>query len=289
MKHPHNKQRPEIRALSLRMLSDKFLTVLLLAVAACLMIYSQIDKEQTNIVQNQVLETFAPAIDIASRPVSTLSDKINDITHSREIRAENIQLKAENEKLRQWYETALHLRAENKSLRDFLNVQIPEDKSFVTTRIIGDPGGNFVKTVLIPIGQSENIQKGHVVSTDKGMIGRIIQVSDSAARVLLITDLNSNIPVMVQNTLHRGILSGDNKNLMTLKRLPTDIRVEPGARIVTSGYGGVFPPNIPVGVVSSVNKDTIHVKPLSDLKDITYVQVIKTDINPVLESGQLSQ
>lgn len=235
-----------------------------------------------------VADVFTPIMSAASRPFAAFGESFEGVTSLRALKAENIGLKAENEKLHQWYESALKMQAENQSLRDLLNVHADPALSFVTARVVSDPGGAFVKSVLLPVGLKDNVHKGNAVMSGRGLVGRVVETGQRSSRVLLVSDLNSRIPVVIQNTRIKAILAGKNQDFMKLERLPVDGGISVGARIVTSGDGGQLPPDIPIGVIVEIGKDGVWVKPLSDISRIGYVQVISADIDGSLVTGDLS-
>ena len=97
-----------------------------------------------------------------------------------------------------------------------------------------------------------------------GVIGRVSQVSDSAARVILLTDINSRVPVLIESSRTRAIMAGTNSARTKLIHLPQGARVVPSDRIITSGHGGAFPPGLAVGIVASVSESGIRVQPFTN-------------------------
>lgn len=221
-----------------------------------------------------VSDTIAPAFEKISAPFVNFSDSFQSFRSLRALQAENIRLQAENARLQQWYEAALKFQAENKSLHDLLNIKADPSLSFITTRIVADPGGAFVKTAVLPAGESDGVHKGSAVMSGRGLVGRVTEAGQKSARVLLINDLNSRIPVVIQNTRIKAVLAGRNGDLLRLERLPIDSGLSVGARIVTSGDGGQLPPDIPIGTIEAINKDGVTVRPLADIDGLTWVQVV---------------
>lgn len=234
-----------------------------------------------------VSDLMAPVLQGISSPFSAVSENFEGLKTLRALKAENIRLQKENSKLQAWYETALKLQAENKALHELLNVKADPGLSFVTARVVSDPGGAFVKSVLLPVGTSDRIGKGNAVMSGQGLIGRVTEAGRHSARVLLVNDLNSRIPVMIQNTRTKAILAGKNKDLLKLERLPLDSGLAVGQRIVTSGDGGQLPPDIPIGTIVGVGKAGVFVRPLADLEALTHVQVINAEIDPALVTGDI--
>ena len=98
-----------------------------------------------------------------------------------------------------------------------------------------------MESLILNAGAREGVRKGSPVVTGDGLVGRIAGVGYRSARVLLITDLNSRIPVLVEPTGMRAILAGDNSDRPRLIRLPPGATVSPGERVSTSGRAGAFP------------------------------------------------
>ena len=112
------------------------------------------------------------------------------------------------------------------------------------------------------------------------MIGRVIEVGQHASRVLLLNDINSHIPVVVEGANQRAILAGSNVDMLNLIHLPPDVLVEKGSRIVTSGSGGIFPNGLPIGEVVEIKNGTPLVKMYSDPYAAGYVQIIEKPQDP---------
>ncbi len=118
--------------------------------------------------------------------------------------------------------------------------------------------------------------------SDEALVGRIAGVAQRSARVLLLTDLNSRIPVFVGPSRTRAILAGDNTAKPKLVYLAPDAVVSPGNLIVTSGHGGVFPAGIPVGIVKSVAESEIRAEPYVDRERLEFLRVIDYGLTGIL-------
>ena len=125
------------------------------------------------------------------------------------------------------------------------------DVTSVAARIIADATGPFVHTVLINAGRAQGITKGQAVVDERGLLGRVIGSGNRSARVLLLTDLNSRVPVMIEGANLKAILAGDNSGRPTLDYLPPGTRITAGARVLTTPDGGVFPPGVAIGTISA--------------------------------------
>jgi rod shape-determining protein MreC len=159
-------------------------------------------------------------------------------------------------------------------LRSLLRLVPQPAVSFVTARVIANSGGAFVRNFLVDAGSDSGVARGQAVITGDGLVGRVVEVGTRAARILLVTDLNSRIPVIVERSRQRAILSGDNSGRPLLEYRDPAAAVNIGDRLVTSGEGGVFPPGLPVGVVSAVNGGTPRVAPYVELSRVEYVRIV---------------
>lgn len=272
----------------LKTASLRLTPAVLVLLAVSLMVFHRANTLPVEKIRTSAMDAAAPVLSVVAAPFTAFTDKVEGLTGMHDLKAENIRLLQENAKLQQWYETALKLQAENQSLRELLNVKADPALSFVTARVISDAGGSFVKSVLLPAGVHDKVQKGNAVMSGHGLVGRVTEVGATASRVLLVTDLNSHIPVILQNTRTKAILAGKNQDLMKLERLPPDSGMTVGTRVVTSGDGGQLPPDLPIGTIVSIDADGVWVKPLTDIDKLTHVQIVSTEMDPALVSGEIT-
>ena len=201
-----------------------------------------------------------------------------------ELRSQNQQLRLQNGRLLQWQAAARKLSTENATLRELLNIVHDPRVQYVSARVISDSGAIFARSVLVNAGQRHGVAKGQAVVTGDGLAGRIISVGDGSARALLITDLNSRIPVVIEDTRERAIVAGDNSGRPQLTFIGRDNRVELGNRVVTSGHGGAFPAGLPVGVVSEIENGGIRIQPFVGFDRLEFVRI--ADFSGVIEADR---
>lgn len=284
----HRPHKSVLQTIPMRTLTTRVTPAVLVLIALTLMVFHRFDALPVETMRLALTDEMAPVMSAVSRPFVALTDSFDGVATLRQLRAENMRLREENAKLQQWYESALKLQAENQSFRDLLNVKADPSLRYVTTRVVSDPGGSFVKSVLLPVGRADGIAKGNAVMSGHGLIGRVTEAGTRSARVLLVTDLNSHIPVIVQNTRTKAIIAGKNMDLLKLERLPIDSGLTVGQRVVTSGDGGLLPPDIPIGTIVEVGKDGVYVQPLADVSTVSYVQVINADVDQSLLTGEIT-
>ncbi len=280
-------QKPVLQSLPIKTITLRATPMALALLAVTLLVLHRADTLPVSRLRIVVMDAAAPVLETVSAPFSAFVDSLEGVTTIRDLKAENIRLKEENIRLQQWYESALKLKAENQSFRELLNVKADPALMFVTSRVVSDAGGAFVKSVLLPVGIRDKVRKGNAVMSGHGLIGRVTEAGQNSSRVLLVTDLNSRIPVIVQNTRIKAILAGKNQNLMKLERLPPDSGMTVGTRIVTSGDGGQLLPDLPIGTIVSIKSDGVWVKPLSDIDRLTHVQVVDADADQTLVTGEI--
>lgn len=221
---------------------------------------------------------------IASWPVAPLafvrraSEAIGSLLALEE---ENARLREENRRLAHWQNEAIRLAVQNAALREALKMPpVTGTRRRTTVRIVADPGGPFVQTRLIDAGRDRGLEKGMAVVDAYGMVGRIVEVGERSARVLLITDFNSRIPVLVERSRDQAILEGRNGPLAELRFLPMNPSVAVGDRVLTSGRGGLLPPGLPVGEIVHVDDRRVLVRPLVDWDRLDHVTVLESDPVP---------
>ena len=274
-------QRPGVMAklATFRGLAQRFAFVSLFLLAFALMMLGKAETVVVERARAGIADIAAPILDALSRPVATVSDLITQTNEMMNLRDENARLREENGRLRAWYGVATHLAAENESLRNLLNY-VPQARSgFISARVVGDGGGPFVRSALINSGERDGVAKGLAALNEQGLVGRVTDVGQRSARILLLTDFNSKIPVMLETSRDRAILAGDNSAQPQLSFLPPNSRPKVGERVVTSGHGGLLPAGLPVGVVLGMRDGQMRVQPFVNWDRLEYVRIV--DFGPI--------
>jgi len=253
----------------------------LVLLSAGIVLLGKADQLFFDSLRTSVTDSVAPVLDGMARPLNALGSIVDHAKMVVTTYQENLRLSAENEKLLQWQQTALNLDAENRQLRGLLKAVPKTSVSYATARVIANSGGAFVRSILINAGTEDRVRRGQAAITGEGLVGRLTEVGDRAARVLLITDLNSRIPVTVENNVP-AVLAGDNSERPRLMYLASSDAVKVGDRIVTSGEGGIFPPGLAVGVVSAADAGGVRVEPYVELSQLGYVLVVDYGLSNAL-------
>lgn len=267
---------------ALRSLVGRFAFLALVGSAFALMLLGKADTALVERLRGAVSDGVVPVLEVLSRPAASVARVIDNVRELANIREENALLREENERLLRWQAAARLLEAENDALKDLLNYVPDPRASFVTARVVADTGGAFAHSVLITAGGRELVEKGQAVVSGQGLVGRVAEAGKRSSRVLLVTDINSRIPVVVGAGRLRGILAGDNTDRPKILYLRTPGAVSPGDRVMTSGAAGAFPPGLPVGVVTSVEETEVRVEPFLKRERLEFVRVVDYGLNGIL-------
>ena len=223
-------------------------------------------------------DAVAPVLSVAARPIDAVMDAGRWFSEMAALRQENIALKNQNINLRQWQLRAQAMEEEDKALRKLLKVVPPRTAAYITAPVVSDVGGPYVHAALLAGGTETGIEKDRAVINESGLVGRVIEAGANSARVLLLRDINSRVPVMAESANEKSILMGNNAELPTLSYLSVNSRIAVGDRIVTSGDGGVYPKGIAVGKVVSTEGGVVKVQPFVDATRLDFVTVVDSSI-----------
>lgn len=257
-------------------------SILFMAVSLTLFLFSALQPGSLLSLREGVTDIVAPVVRAASLPVQTAAEYVRVVSGLADLQEENARLRDENARLREWYQTALGLKAENAALQELLNMTAESQRKYVSARVISDSGSAYFRTLLVDAGSQTGVVKGQAVMGGDGLLGRVIESGQRAARILLVTDMNSRVPVFVESSGERAIASGRNGDVLTLDHLPLDAEVREGDRVLTSGHGGIFPRGVPVGDVLRGEDGRWMVRPYADSTRASFVKIVDTVSDPNL-------
>jgi rod shape-determining protein MreC len=258
----------------LRAAVQRILLPVLVLLSVTMIVLGKVDQVVFEPLRISFADATAPTLNALSRPIAAAGNLINQAYALANLYQKNARLEEENIRLLHWQQAALTLASENAQLRGLLKL-VPEPAiSFVTARVIANSGGAYVRNLMVNAGSDAGVARGQAAITGAGLVGRVAEVGTRAARILLITDLNSHVPVIVERSRQRAILSGDNSERPLLRYLDPDGAVKIGDRIVTSGEGGVFPPGLPVGVIAAIGGEAPRVEPHVALSRVEYMRIV---------------
>jgi rod shape-determining protein MreC len=243
---------------------------------AVLLVLSRIGHGAIADARDGLVDLTAPLMEMASLPAIEARRAMDRVQLYLAAFDELDRLKKENEALKQWEWRTKLLERKVAHLRALLNAVEEPGLVYATGRVIADARGPFVRSALINLGRRDGLRVGYAVINGDGLIGRTIDTGASVARVLLLNDLNSRIPVLVGPSGVRGLASGDNSAELQLDFLPEGARLYPGDEVYTSGSDGVLPRGLRVGVVAGT-PGAYKVRPYAELNSLDAVSVLFFD------------
>ncbi len=267
--------RARVTALSWRLFVHRFSLVLFLALAGSFLVVGHFRPVALKDARLYVMDGLSPLMDVFSRPAANFDEAVRRVTAYLNLRSENERLHEQVQRLERWQTLAAVATHENKELRTLLRY-VPEPRAtYISGRVIADTGGPFVRTLIMTAGARDGARQDMAAMTGDGLVGRVVEVGNNVSRILLLTDLNSRIPVMIAESNDHAILAGDNTGHPKLLYLPPDSSLKPGDHVLTSGHGGVFPPSLPVGIVTRADSSGVYdVQPLAELGRVNQLRLI---------------
>jgi len=259
-------------------------SLLALIIFSIILIYAEtIETKPLEYVRTFIKDVIYRSSAVISSPSKGFSLIASSVQSHLNVFNENVKLKEENAQLKEQVYDPDFLIFENKQLRQLLDEQIESSPNIISARIILDKQSPYLNSFVINSGSNRKIKNGMAVLHGKNFVGRIVDVNFFSSRVLLITDLNSKIPVLVQPSGHQAILSGHGMNEPTLEYLPKNHEVQTGEKVFTSGKEGIFEPGIPIGKVIINHEESgnakVFVSLFSDMSQIMFVNIKLEDKN----------
>ena len=249
-----------------------------------------IQAEAYGVTRRAADSVAAPVGGVLSGPIRLIEAGVDSVRGYFFAISENRRLKAELKEAHEWRDAALALRNTNERYRVLLGLKTDPPIPMISARIVTDTRGPFANTRLANAGEEKGVKPGYPVMSENGLVGRVIGVTTGASRVLLLTDISSRTPVMIDRTNARAILTGDGGPNPKLEYLRGQNPVQAGDRVVTSGDGGVLPRGLPVGVAAKGLDGRWRVVLASDSAPIDYVRILQfEDFSQLVNHKELDQ
>lgn len=256
-------------------------------VCIALLILSRLDHSAVRQLRWQIAQLMAPALSAALVPLEPVRWAGRHVSDGVDLLNKLEEARDEAQRLKGWEWRAKELERKVAELSGLSKLVSEPSLEFVTARVIANSSGAFVRSVIINAGTSHRIKTGFPVLTGDGLVGRVVEAGPQASRVLMLTDLNSRIPVHVGPRDTRAILAGDNGPYAKLTFLLPDAEVNLGDEVGTSGMGGLLPRGLKIGVVAA-SEQGLRVKPDADLDAIEYISVLLYESptpDPIVRDG----
>jgi rod shape-determining protein MreC len=249
-------------------------------------------------IEGLVVSITRPVQEAASGVADQLGEVAQTARDLRDLRRRNEELETENARLVLENVRLREIMVEAGLLRDLLNF-VQDNPAFgyqgahVLARVISREPTNIQRYITLDVGRESGIERNMPVTTDRGLVGRISAVGDGWSRVLLLIDSSSSVHALTQSTRASGLVEGQPDGTLRMRAIPQADTVSVGDIVFTSGLGGNFPRQIPIGQVTEVERkdyelyQTATVQPTVDFDHLEVVLVLTEFqvIDPLQEAG----
>ena len=208
---------------------------------------------------------------LISYPEKKLNQSFQFFTDYLNVYEDNQNLKNKIDQLNSQKLNNIYLENENKRLKEIVGDSTSISEGIIS-RVLIDKDGKFLKSIILNKGSKDGIKIGMVVLEKNYLVGQVIEVNYTTSRAILISDLNSNIPVVIEPGSFQSILSGTGKDYGLIKYSKNELNLDQNAIVYTSGLGGNFRAGLPIGKVNN-QIERLAVQFFSDLSQLSYVKI----------------
>lgn len=255
---------------------------LLIAASFGLMLLGRADGALTARARMALADALSPIYRMVAEPLAGMRQGVADLRGLVALQSETARLRDENDRLRRWYAVAVALEAENATLKADLHWIPDPGPSYVTARVVADAGGVYARAVLLSVGPNHAVRRGQIALDADGLVGRVSEVGERSARVLLLTDINSRIPVTLETSHARALLVGTNNPRPRLMYYAEGTHPVEGERVLTTSEANAFPAGLPIGVVHYTASNTPEVVPFAHLDHLDIVRIFDYGLTGLL-------
>ena len=238
-----------------------------------LIIFSKINLPFTNylnIVLNEIVYRSSFIVSFPEKKIIQIKDIIKD----HYILYDNYDVtKNELEQLKSEKLEIIFLKEENMRLKKTIDEYIYNSEELVA-KVLIDKDSPFLKSIIVNKGSKDSVKLGMAVLDGNYLVGKIVEVNYSTSRALIISDLNSKIPVSIEPGNIQSILSGTGKGHGKIEYVESEILIDDGSIVYTSGSGNIFKSGIPIGIFNKNENISEEVKFFSKLSQLTFVKLV---------------
>ncbi len=247
-------------------------TILVLLLA--IFLFWRIDNARAERFRLALLNQIVPNVTFLTSPIKSVGRMVTNMTSYADVYKQNKRLQLELNEMKKWREAALQLEQKNAKLRALNNLKLSPSLLWITGEIIADSGSPFNSSILINLGTDDGVLDGAAVADGLGLVGRISGVEKKLSRVILLSDVKSFVPAMIEPNNQEAIVRGNNSSVPSIDFIRGTSKIKPGSRIYTSGRGGIFPAGILIGKAILSPEKKIRTRLAANLSQLDYVRVI---------------
>lgn len=243
--------------------------VIVIALAVVLVLLGKAQSGLLDKARVHVTDMLAPVLQTVRAPVAGFDRWMGSVTEIFSVYQQNLKLKEENARLRQWRNVAIVLQGRVGRYQTLLHAVPDPQMNAVLARVIGRANRPFLQTMILDAGREHHALPGQAVVDARGMIGRIYLTGSRTSWVILLTDLSSRIPVTISASAGnsgniQAMMTGDNSAYPTLDMVSHTVTLHDGDQVTSSGDGGLLPSGLPIGTVVSDGSGGWRVALLAD-------------------------
>ena len=260
-----------------------------------IVLFGRADQDLGNHLRAGLDDVLAPAYAAIAGPVEALEHGTGAIGNLFNLANQNAELRAENAKLLQWQAVAMALQAQDDALKNALDYVPSPTPEFFTAPVVADLGGVYARSVLVSTSPENAVKPDQIIGAiamdGRGIAGRVVEAGSHSARILLITDLNSRIPVGLGARGAPALMTGTNGPYPQLLYWSPGQPPAEGDMVLSSSAGGAFPSGLPIGVVHYSDQNRPEVLPLADLDDLRLLRLFiypstQPELQPVPQTSK---
>jgi len=223
--------------------------LIVIALAVVLVLLGKAQSGLFDRARAHATDLMAPLLQKVRAPIAGFDRWIGSIGEIFSVYEQNLKLKEENARLRQWRNVAIVLQGRVGRYQALLHAVPDPQMNRVLARVIGRASRPFLQTMILDAGRGNQVLPGQAVMDARGMIGRIYLTGQRTSWVILLTDLNSRIPVTIAPRNVQAMMTGDNTANPVLNLVSHTVTLHAGDQVISSGDGGLLPAGLPVGTV----------------------------------------
>ena len=251
------------------------ITIVLGAISLSL-IYIDSSKRIYSDARSNIRDLILTVSSTIASPAILLNDGITTIIEINSLYSELDEYKKQQALSSNIFQELSVLRQQVEIYESDLNIIKDNDHDSIGAEIFTDSSNRYFSSVLIKAGSKDNLKENNAIVSSKGLLGRISEVGEEVSRGLLLTDISSRVPVSVSSNEIQGILIGQNLKKPRVYYLLNISSLNEGDLVTTSGKGGIFPSNIPIGTVSNKNQKNkyIEIDLFERINNLSHVRII---------------
>lgn len=250
--------------------------ILCFLLAICIIAFYKKETNLYKLIESSSIDLFSPIVEKANDSAHFIDNALSDIKNIFIVFSENKDLREKNKLLNNYFYLYQQTKAENMRLKEQLNFTTKLPDKYLTAKIIGNNNNSLLQQIIINSGSNSGIREGQLVISNNQLIGRITQVSEHNAKILLIKDIKSRIPAISTESRTKFIAAGNINNNLTCKYLDEHSLLQEGELIVTSGEDVNITSDIIIGYI--FKQDNIfYIKPTINFNEIEFVQILQTN------------